>query len=66
MLRSESEDEDFTVPDERDWKKEIRDIKKRTGDFNITNYIHVLNDYEKKNYENIIKKIPEDKRVYIQ
>lgn len=61
---SEKEEED-TIPDERDWKKELEDIKKKTGDFNITNYIHVLSDYEKLTFERIIKKIPEDKRVYI-
>ena len=65
LNRSDSED-DFTVPDERDYKQQIKEIKKRTGDFNIKNYIHILSEFDRKNYENIIKKIPEDKRVYIQ
>ena len=60
----ETED-DFSVPDERNWKKEIKEIKKRTGDFNITNYVNILSDYEKHVFNKIIKKVPEDKRVYI-
>lgn len=56
----------MTIPDERDLKKEIQEIKKRTGDFNINNYVHILTDYEKLRYNKIIKKVPEDKRVYIQ
>ena len=65
LLGPADDDDDITIPDERDWRKEIQEIKKRTGDFNINNYIHVLTEYERIKYKKIIKKIPEDKRVYI-
>jgi hypothetical protein len=42
------------------------EMKKRTGDFNINNYVHILTDEEKITYERVIKKIPENRRVYIQ
>lgn len=65
LSASESQDDDATIPDERDWKLEINKIKSRTGDFNITHYVHILNDYDKRVFNNIIKKIPEERRVYI-
>lgn len=65
LSANESQDDDATIPDERDWKLEINKIKSRTGDFNITNYVHILNDYDKRVFNNIIKKIPEERRVYI-
>lgn len=65
LSATESQDDDSTIPDERDWKLEINKIKSRTGDFNITNYVHILNDFDKRVFNNIIKKIPEDRRVYI-
>lgn len=54
------------IPDERDWKKELQEMKKRTGDFNVTNYVHILTEQEKVTFGKIINKIPESKRVYIQ
>ncbi|CDW81936.1 duf1765 domain containing protein [Stylonychia lemnae] len=63
---TESEDEDFSVPEERDWKKDVEQLKRRTGDFNIKNYIHVLTEEEQANYNKIIQKIPETNRIYIQ
>ena len=48
------------------FKRAIQDIKKRTaGDFNINHYIHILSENERIIYEKIIKKIPEERRVYI-
>ena len=43
---TESEDEDQTIPEERDWKQEIKVLKKKTGEFNINNYAHVLKPEE--------------------
>lgn len=63
---TDSEDEDFNVPEERDWKREIQVLKQRTGDFNINNYVHILSEEEKTNYQKIIRKIDPKKRVYIQ
>lgn len=63
---SDSEDEDFSVPEERDWKRDIQTLKKRTGDFNINNYFHVLSEEERATYERIIQKVPQDNRVYMQ
>ena len=66
IKESKDEDDLCYIPDERDWKKEIQEIKKRTGDFNINNYLHILSDFERIKFNRIVKKIPEDKRVYIQ
>ena len=65
-MMSESDDDDFSVPEERDWKGEIKTLNKKTGDFNIKNYIHILSEEEKTNYLKIIDKIPEANRVYMQ
>ena len=59
------EDEDSTVPDERDWKKDIQNLRKVAGEFNITNYVHILTEQEKKTYDKVIRKVPEANRVYI-
>jgi len=63
---TDSEDEDFSVPEERDWRKDIQQLKKRTGDFNINNYFFICSEEEKNTYHKIIAKIPSDNRVYIQ
>jgi hypothetical protein len=49
-----SEDDLISIPDERDWKGEIDSIKKRTGDFNINNYTHILSEEERRTYNRII------------
>jgi len=54
------------VPEERDYSKDLNDLRTKTGDFNIKNYIHILTEEERKTYTKIIEKIPEANRVYIQ
>ena len=63
---TDSDDEDFNVPEERDWRREIQVIKKRTGDFNVNNYTHILTEEERTAFQKIIRKIEPDQRVYIQ
>jgi hypothetical protein len=41
---TESDDDEITVPDERDWRIDVANLKKKVGDFNINNYIHVLSE----------------------
>ena len=61
-----SEDELMTIPDEKDYKDEIAQIKKRTGEFNITHYTFILSKEEKDVFDKIMAKVPADRRVYIQ
>ena len=63
--KGEDEEDDYTVPDEKDWRGEIAQLKTRTGEFNIQNYVSVLNEHDKKLFEKIVNKVPVDKRVYI-
>lgn len=61
------ESEDMTIPDERNWKKDVENLKKDVGDFNITNYVKkVLNEEEQARFNKIMAKIPQPNRVYIQ
>jgi hypothetical protein len=62
----DSDDEDFSVPMERDWKLDVHNLKMRTGEFNINNYVHILSEEEKESYKKVIAKIPPENRVYIQ
>ena len=64
-LFTDNED-DFNVPDEKDWRKEVEPLKHKVGDFNLNYYLHVLSQEEKKLYDKIIVKIPTINRVYIQ
>ena len=63
---TENEEDDYSVPEEKDWKGEIKVLKKKTGDFNINNYSHVLSPEEKVLYQKVVAKIPEANRVYMQ
>ena len=47
VFMTENEEDDYSVPEEKDWKSEIKQLKKKTGDFNINNYSHVLSPEEK-------------------
>lgn len=47
-------------------KEEVKQIKDQAGDLNVNNYIHNLDEKEKMIFENILKKVPEDKKVYVQ
>jgi hypothetical protein len=29
----------MTIPDERDWRRDVASLKKQVGDFNINNYV---------------------------
>lgn len=42
MFVTENEDDDYTVPEEKDWKSEVKFLKKKIGDFNIANYVNIL------------------------
>jgi hypothetical protein len=53
------------IPDEWDWKEKMDELNKRTEDFNINHYIHVMSEEEKTFYLKIVKKVPEDKIIYM-
>lgn len=55
---SDDDDEDFSVPMEKDWKQDIVHLKSKTGEFNINNYVHILTEDEKETYKKVIAKIP--------
>ena len=56
-----------TIPDERDWKRDVATLKSRVGDFNITNYVKkVLTEDEQAQFNAIIKKFPLTNQVYMQ
>ena len=58
--------EDCTVPDERDWKRDVEMLMNRVGDFNIGNFVKkVLSEDEQALYWKIMKKIPVANQVYI-
>ena len=44
----------MSVPDERDWKRDIAFLKSKVGDFNINNYTHILSEEERLIYEKIV------------
>jgi hypothetical protein len=64
--QNESHIED-TIPDERDWKRDVIALRKRAGDFNINNYVEkVLTEDELKEYNHIRASIPVNAIVYMQ
>lgn len=63
---TENEDDDYSVPEEKDWRNEVKVLKKRTGDFNIANYIHILKPDEQIKFQKVLAKVPEPNRVYMQ
>lgn len=59
--------DDISIPDERDWHKDVAYLKQTVGDFNINNYVKkVLDKDEQVSFNRICKKIPEESRVYMQ
>ena len=59
--------DDASIPDERDWRKELASMKQMVGEFNINNYVKkVLDKEEQISYNRICAKMPEFCRVYMQ
>ena len=59
--------DDLSIPDERDWHKDVTNLKQTVGEFNINNYVKkVLTKEEQLVYNKICAKIPPSSRVYMQ
>ena len=58
MVSNETIDD---IPEEQEVEVDILD----NTCFNINNYLHVLATNERKNYEEVLKKIPKDRHAYI-
>lgn len=56
----------MSIPDERDWKKDLHELRLQVADFNLVNYSYVLSEGERFIFDKVIKKIPEQCRVYMQ
>ncbi len=58
--------DETTIPDERDWRKEVEHLRQTVGEFNINNYVKkVLDKDEQVSFSRICAKIPEPTRVYM-
>jgi hypothetical protein len=50
-----------SIPDERDWKREVQNLREHTLEFNIDKYLKiVLTKPEQAKYQKIIAKIPKE------
>ncbi len=59
--------DDMSIPDERDWRRDVQHLRQKIGEFNINNYVKkVLTEEEQARYNKICQKIPAQSRVYMQ
>ena len=56
-----------SIPDERDWKREVQNLREHTLEFNIDRYLKiVLTKTEQETFKRIAGKIPKENQVYMQ